>query len=715
MHSFAFLLIAVATATALGLLQGVAFAMVRLVPRSRVLGLARTLSELLMQGQEMVPAVAALLVGTWAFVTYTDTQRLVGLAIVAGAVWSPIVGRAFGSRLAAELSKEYAYQAAFLGVPPIRVVASRWVLLGFRREVLGSVVTVFMYGLVADTSISFLLFSKPDLAGKTVRYYEGAVGAKLYFFMTSDPPMLVASLVGFCAVIVGLVKVVAWLEQEGPPSEARIAIRPSRGQQVLGVSLLKVDLGTPTTGGFHMELDGNAKVHVNVGELAWIRGHSGTGKSLLFKTIIEMLPRGARGVAAVDIPIHRTGKFRNVEVIFQEPDHFLYPYLRIGALARMATGDDWRVVSKDSGAEANLDRRYVDECSAGNKRMAFTSFVLSRLEARSRAAKASRTDPQLVLCDEPDASLDDVNCKKLAERLSNIINRGNVGVAYISHSPKVMRQVADRLAPGAGFVHTCESVADEVSSLTLVGSRQPLLDEDSGLEAVEFIESTKRDDGLVVQNLVVRLPGDPDRVFHFCSEPLTLGRGEKVVLRGRNGAGKSTFFKGLSGLYPSSVGNLVVNGRSLPRGETDWRTRRKWIRHVFDDAEKSLPLYLTIGEYVSQLINNATDFLEFLDEFVGRSRVGSRRPMQLSGGERQMTTFLIGFALAKAPVVLLDEPLSRLDAVRANRLLSYVFDHGQDRTVVFITHRYEEIASFGVAAVDLSCLTGAAPRHGKWT
>jgi iron complex transport system ATP-binding protein len=181
-----------------------------------------------------------------------------------------------------------------------------------------------------------------------------------------------------------------------------------------------------------------------------------------------------------------------------------------------------------------------------------------------------------------------------------------------------------------------------------------------------------------------------------------VGRGEKWVILGLNGSGKTSLLRLLSGFgYPSS-GALSVLGERF--GHTDLRSLRKHVGWVYGDLALDFPGFMTCTEVV---LSGGEGTLAFYDrispaearragtalEEIGAGHLAERRFHSLSTGERQRV--LIARALAARPqLLLLDEPCQGLDPVaREDFLLSlgYLFTRWTDLTVICVTHHVEEI------------------------
>jgi len=169
---------------------------------------------------------------------------------------------------------------------------------------------------------------------------------------------------------------------------------------------------------------------------------------------------------------------------------------------------------------------------------------------------------------------------------------------------------------------------------------------------------------LKVENLHVRL-GD-NEILKGVS--MHVDRGEVVALLGPSGSGKTTLLRAVAGLERPHTGRILLKDKAVfdSRGgkETPVEKRNLGLvfqsyalwphRNVFDNVAYGLKLRgISTAEIRTRV--------EAVLEQIGLTELAQRYPHQLSGGQQQRT------ALARAlvynpPVILLDEPLSNLDA-----------------------------------------------------
>ena len=153
---------------------------------------------------------------------------------------------------------------------------------------------------------------------------------------------------------------------------------------------------------------------------------------------------------------------------------------------------------------------------------------------------------------------------------------------------------------------------------------------------------------------------------------LHVAKGEFVVLLGPSGCGKTTLLRTIAGLEQQDSGTILHAGRdisSLAPGQRDYGI-------VF----QSYALFpnLNVGQNVAYGLNSRKagreSFRQRVDEMlalVGLPGTESKYPSQLSGGQQQRIA--LARALATRPdLLLLDEPLSALDAIERVRLRSEI-------------------------------------------
>src|SRR5580658_9789843 len=176
---------------------------------------------------------------------------------------------------------------------------------------------------------------------------------------------------------------------------------------------------------------------------------------------------------------------------------------------------------------------------------------------------------------------------------------------------------------------------------------------------------------------------------------LDVAPGSFTVLLGPSGCGKSTCLRIVAGLETASEGRVEIGGRDV----THLPPAARGVAMVFQSY--ALFPHLTVAENIlfglkARRVAPAERArrLDRAVEMLGIGRLLERRPAQLSGGQQQRVA--LGRAIvAEAPVCLMDEPLSNLDAqLRAEmRREILALQRRLGITMLFVTHDQTEAMS----------------------
>jgi putative spermidine/putrescine transport system ATP-binding protein len=168
--------------------------------------------------------------------------------------------------------------------------------------------------------------------------------------------------------------------------------------------------------------------------------------------------------------------------------------------------------------------------------------------------------------------------------------------------------------------------------------------------------------------------------------------GQLVSLLGPSGCGKTTMLRLITGFLEPDAGTITVNGEDITRTPP----HRRDIGMVYQDY--ALWPHMTVGSNVSFGLEmrgvkraERRDRVHQTLQQVGLEEYINRYPTQLSGGQQQRVA--LARALAVEPkLLLLDEPLSNLDASLRRRLRDEIRDLQQrlGLTTLFVTHDQEE-------------------------
>lgn len=161
---------------------------------------------------------------------------------------------------------------------------------------------------------------------------------------------------------------------------------------------------------------------------------------------------------------------------------------------------------------------------------------------------------------------------------------------------------------------------------------------------------------------------------------LEFSRGDKILIKGANGAGKSTFIKLLLGLYKSCKGDIYINQIPIKDIDIDsYRRHVTWVpqKQCFfgENALKNLELYKDRDdERLKSYLRRFNLKVEGLE---------SKLTDNLSGGERQKLMLIRAF-IRSGEILILDEPTNYLDTEAKEQFKKIIEE--TDKTIIIISH-----------------------------
>lgn len=179
--------------------------------------------------------------------------------------------------------------------------------------------------------------------------------------------------------------------------------------------------------------------------------------------------------------------------------------------------------------------------------------------------------------------------------------------------------------------------------------------------------------------------------LHFESK---INEGELVTLYGASGAGKTSVFKMLAGLFQPDNGKIEVGDLIWfdKKSKVNLRPQDRNIGMVFQ--EYSLFPNMTVQENLEFALERgqANTIIKELLELTELGQLVKKKPAQLSGGQKQRVA--LARALVRKPkLLLLDEPLSALDIEMQTKIQDYILLlHKEFKlTTLLISHDLMEI------------------------
>jgi len=181
---------------------------------------------------------------------------------------------------------------------------------------------------------------------------------------------------------------------------------------------------------------------------------------------------------------------------------------------------------------------------------------------------------------------------------------------------------------------------------------------------------------------------------------LEIKKGEKVVIIGRTGSGKTTIAQLLLRMYDPDKGNILIDGADIR--QMDLQTLRSQISYVPQDTflfsdTVSGNIQFGLDKPNQESVLRAARYAAVDREIEGFSArydtVVGERGVTLSGGQKQRISIARG--LVKDPqIVLFDDCLSAVDAKTEKEILNNLYQYLQHKTAIIITHRIFSLFDF---------------------
>ncbi len=439
----------------------------------------------------------------------------------------------------------------------------------------------------------------------------------------------------------------------------------------------------------------------NSGEIHAIIGESGSGKSLLLKQIIGLLPKNIHTSGKVHIQIPqapegnsldwseaqwRLQRGKNIGMIFQEPLSALNPQMTCGRQLQEA----WNIHAEPEykNKQFEIIERLHDVGLGADAQRVLASFphqLSGGQRQRVVIAMATLHKPPIILADEPTTALDFFSRKKVLDDLLAVVKKLQATLIWVTHELDIVAEYAHQI--------TVLKKGEWIQTGTL----KEVLERNPHPYVLELLHALPTRKKAVVQGTerILDIQGlgkiYPPNIKALDQFEAHLGPGETLAVIGTSGSGKSTLAKLLVALEKPSSGRILLNGQPLaklpPTG----------IQMVFQDPFSSLNRKHT-AQIAMMEVRKVCFPKENKEERLSRVQQGlkevaldlsewNKRPTEMSGGQRQR--LCIAKALASNPrILILDEAVAALDPIVQKQVLDLLQKIQKERQLifVFITH-----------------------------
>ena len=286
---------------------------------------------------------------------------------------------------------------------------------------------------------------------------------------------------------------------------------------------------------------------LKAGEILALLGENGAGKSTLIKILAGVYPLDAGSVSFRSVDV--THALRRLPIAFIHQDLGLIDWMTVAENICMTLGFPRRLGMIDQDAARRRAAFALDALGADidpDARIQNLSRTEKSLVAIARALAA---EPEILVLDEPTASLPADEVARLFSALRRLRARG-VAMIYVSHRLDEVFEIADRmivLRDGrvAGEREVAKTTPDE--TILLIVGREP---------SQVFCRPPERHGSprLALQSVMVDEVGPIECEIHS---------GEIVGLVGLRGAGQESVGRALFGVLPMTGGRVLLDGRHV--------------------------------------------------------------------------------------------------------------------------------------------------------
>lgn len=179
-----------------------------------------------------------------------------------------------------------------------------------------------------------------------------------------------------------------------------------------------------------------------------------------------------------------------------------------------------------------------------------------------------------------------------------------------------------------------------------------------------------------------------------------VAEGEIVSILGPSGCGKTTLLRIISGLIIPSLNQVLIDGINPEEA-----IKKRMISYL--SQENTLLPNLTVKQNISLPLvlsnNNDKKVVEEMLDMIGLSQSGHLFPKHLSGGMKQRT-MLAQSIVTKPKVLLMDEPLTSIDEMLREKILSEFYDIAKitNQTIITVTHNIDEAVCYSDRIIVVS-------------
>lgn len=416
------------------------------------------------------------------------------------------------------------------------------------------------------------------------------------------------------------------------------------------------------------------------GSFNLVFGPSGSGKSMLLRCINGLIPNKVSGKCSGLVKIgdqlindiDESVLWKKTGSVFQEP---IRQMVASTVSNEIAFSLENQGVSRETIKQSitriadqlqikDLLPRKVSTLSGGEiQKVAIASVLVS--------------DPEILLLDEPIASLDYPSARLVVDFLKDLVQYKKKTIICAEHRVEPFGESPNRL-------QLCNGKNVVAQSSTEINNQEALQTLDKCNRAGQpIIKISSLTYGLSTQDREIEILKDVN---------LEIWRGDRIALLGHNGAGKSTLIRHLIGLAKPKSGSITIDNKSLVNMTVAEASR--YIGYVCQSPTSMIfesSVRREIGFALKQRRESESVVKKRVcnvAEALSITNLLDNNPFLLSLGQKRLVCVAAISILDPKAALILDEPTASLDLDASTKLLNHVFRQANKNNlaVLFSTH-----------------------------
>jgi branched-chain amino acid transport system ATP-binding protein len=646
------------------------------------------------------------LANDWTFHAFTIATVALGM----GLLWR-IAHAPFGRLLQALRDNEQRVRS--LGYNTFRIKFEAFVIMGGVVGYAGGLLALMLHGAYADNlnwqhAGDSLLMTV--MGG--VHHFLGPLWGAIAFILLED--RLSAITESWWLIFAPIVMVFALASPEGMQglvfrligrddwtlTRRGVPARPARIEPYRGARQAHLDAGKPVleVRGLHKRFGSlvvAADVHLDVQpfRLHSLIGPNGAGKTTFFNMLTGLLRADAGeirfdGHVITHLPVHRRirlGLSRSFQILSVFRSLTTFENVRVAVQAQSPQQNSlWRDAYELADINARtwsllaavgLEERAAEPCanlSHGEQRLLEIAITLA-------------TDAKLLLLDEPLAGLAEADREVVGALIRQLA--ATHAVLLIEHDIDRVLALSDRIT----VLHQGRVIAD--GKPTEVANNQDVVTAYMGTARAGGPQPTVRAEVLRSAATKPILQLEQVRAGYSGSLVLTdldliVHEGEAVALLGRNGVGKTTMLRAITGTVHKSAGRIIMDGNDITHARPH-EINRLGIS-IVPEGRRLFPNLNVMENLQIAARPGGASFDEIFDLFPKLRILQRARAESLSGGERQMLAIARALTVPSR-LILLDEPFEGLAPAIVQEVMDALVRLRGRAAMIIVEHHAETV------------------------